>query len=56
MLDTYDRVLARVPPKFVGLLRAHLTDLEKKMQPAMLALTWTSMNIDSFVQVKDEWR
>ena len=32
------------------LLKPHLDDLDKKIQPGMLMLTWQSMNIDGYLQ------
>ena len=32
-----------------GLLEPHLNELYRVIQPAMISLTWTSMNIDAFL-------
>lgn len=42
-LKEYDRVLGSVLPVVTPLLGPHLEDLEKKIQPGMYILTWTSM-------------
>jgi dynein heavy chain len=31
------------------LLTPHIEDLELKLRPGMVTLTWTSMNIDSYL-------
>ena len=49
MLKEYDRVLGRVIPVIRPLLKPHLDDLDKKIQPGMLMLTWQSMNIDGYL-------
>jgi dynein heavy chain len=33
-----------------SLLTPHVEDLELKLRPGMVTLTWTSMNIDSYLQ------
>eukprot|EP00966_Prymnesium_polylepis_P254089 5871824-Prymnesium_polylepis.1 len=45
----YEKVLSRVPPITGTLLKPHLEDMRRKLQPGMLTLTWTSMNIDAFM-------
>eukprot|EP00741_Cyanophora_paradoxa_P017811 tig00021017_g17202.t1 len=49
VLKEYDRVLSKVPWVLSPLLKAHLQDLERKIQPGMTTLTWTSMNIDAYL-------
>lgn len=41
--------LSRVSPVLRALIKPHLADLERVMRPGMTSMTWTSMNIDSFV-------
>lgn len=48
-LSEYDRIAAAVIPAMSVILRPHFTDMEYKLRPGMVALTWTSMNIDSFI-------
>ena len=47
--DRDDRVLQRIVPVIKPLLKPHLEDLNGKLQPGMLVLTWQSMNIDGFL-------
>jgi len=49
-LTEYDRVIGMVIPLMKPLLEAHLNDLEHKIQPGRVLLTWQSMNIDSYLQ------
>jgi dynein heavy chain len=48
LLREYDRVMAKMIPITQNLLRNHIDDLEMKLRPGMVTLTWTSMNIDSY--------
>jgi dynein heavy chain len=48
-LAEYDRVMAQILPVLQPLLRPHVADLECKLRPGMVTLTWTSMNIDAFL-------
>ena len=50
-LKEYDRVLGRIYPIIKPLLLLHLEDLDAKMQPALSTLTWTSLNIETFLGV-----
>ena len=36
-------------PVTVNLLQPHLEDMQRKIEPGMLTLTWTSMNIDGYM-------
>jgi dynein heavy chain, axonemal len=45
----YEKLLARVPPITAALLKPHLEEMRRKLQPGMTTLTWTSMNIDAFM-------
>ena len=49
VLHRYEQVLERIIPTVVGLLKPHVADMERKLQPGMTTLTWTSMNIDGFL-------
>ena len=42
-------MLSLVPPVTRGLLRPHLEDLDNKIQPGAVILTWASMNIDGYL-------
>lgn len=44
-----ERLSSSVPDVLQPLLRPHLEDLQDKMQPGLLVLTWTSMNIDGYL-------
>jgi dynein heavy chain len=41
--------MSTILPIAKPLLGPHLDDLEKKIQPGMYILTWTSMNIDGYL-------
>jgi len=47
-LKEYERVAKRVIPVAVDLLEPHMKDMEYKLRPGMITLTWTSMNIDAY--------
>ena len=48
LLKEYERVVSRVIPVTSNLLRPHINDMEYKLRPGMVTLTWTSMNIDAY--------
>jgi len=48
-LREYDRVLGRVIPVIRPMLKMHLDDLDQKISPGMIMLTWQSMNIDGYL-------
>jgi hypothetical protein len=50
LLREYARISGRVIPVTAGLLRPALHDLEYRLRPGMLTLTWTSMNISVFTE------
>ena len=39
-----------VPAEARALLRVHLADLEARLRPGELVLTWASLNVDGFLQ------
>tara|TARA_B100000795_G_C22806619_1_gene445355 strand:- start:150 stop:14669 length:14520 start_codon:yes stop_codon:yes gene_type:complete len=47
-LNEYERVAQLVIPVTNALLRPHMNDMEYKLRPGMITLTWTSMNIDAY--------
>ncbi|KAJ1495027.1 dynein heavy chain, N-terminal region 1-domain-containing protein [Baffinella frigidus] len=49
-LREYERVVDLVNPAVRPLLTPHLNDLDAKIMPGMVLLTWQSMNIDSYLQ------
>lgn len=46
----YERILGLIKPIMKNILSAHIEDLDLKLRPGMSILTWTSMNIDGFIQ------
>jgi len=53
-LKEYRRVTQAVKPIASNLLRPHIDNLEFKMRPGMVTLTWTSMNIEAYLS--DIWK
>lgn len=49
VLSEYDRIVNKIRPNTKSLLVPHLEDLEYKLRPGMVTLTWTSMNIDGYL-------
>ncbi|CCI47848.1 unnamed protein product [Albugo candida] len=47
-LSEYDRIVSKVIPVTAVLLRPHFNDMEFKLRPGMITLTWTSMNIQAY--------
>ena len=50
MLREHSRVMNKIAPVVARLLTPHVVDLEHLLKPAMVSLSWTSMNIDAFTQ------
>jgi dynein heavy chain len=48
LLHEYQNVVSKQLPVTVKLLRPHVADIELKIRPGMVTLTWTSMNIDTY--------
>merc|ERR1712185_443247 len=48
-LEQYEEVIDKIMPITATLLKPHLADMERKVQPGMVTLTWTSMNIDGYL-------
>jgi len=48
-LHEYERILGKIKPICKSLLTPHIEDLELKLRPGMVTLTWTSMNIDLYL-------
>ncbi len=48
-MQEHERVLSLVPPVTRSLLRPHLEDVDNKIQPGAVILTWASMNIDGYL-------
>jgi len=49
-LKEYRRVTSMVKPIASTLLKPHIENLEFKMRPGMVTLTWTSMNIEAYLE------
>lgn len=49
VLKEYERIIGKIKPITKTLLGPHIEDLELKLRPGMITLTWTSMNIDSYL-------
>lgn len=47
-LREYARITSKVIPVTAPLLKPSLHDMEYKLRPGMITLTWTSMNIDAY--------
>ena len=50
LFKEYRRVQSSVKPAVVPLLKPHFANMESVLQPGMYALTWTSLNIDSYLE------
>lgn len=48
-LKEYRRVTQSVKPIATNLMRPHMENLEFKMRPGLVILTWTSMNIEAYL-------
>ena len=48
-LSEYERLLANVPEILAPLLRPHMAELQCVINPGLVTLTWTSMNIASYL-------
>jgi len=48
-IEEYEGMLALVQPVCKPIIQPHLEDLDRKIQPGMMLLTWQSMNIDGYV-------
>ena len=49
--NEYSRITENIKPIMKTLLTPHIEDFDLKLRPGMVTLTWTSMNIDSFLRV-----
>ena len=49
VIKEYERIVNKMRPNTKSLLVPHLEDLECKLRPGMVTLTWTSMNIDGYL-------
>lgn len=49
MLREYERVIGRINAVVRSLLHPHIDDLDRSILPGRVVLTWTSMNIDGYL-------
>ena len=49
-LAEYERVMAAVPDILSALLKPHIAELTCVINPGLVTLTWTSMNIGSYLE------
>lgn len=47
-LTEYDKIISQIIPVTAMVLKPHIHDMEYRLRPGMINLTWTSMNIDSY--------
>lgn len=50
ILQTKRQVLGRVSLLLRKAMQPHIDELDRALQPGMTALTWTSLNLDSYLQ------
>ena len=50
LVNEYERICGMILPIARDILIAHVEDLDLRIRPGMTTLTWTSMNIDSYIQ------
>lgn len=50
MLAEYQRVKSKMPPVVEPLMGPHLATVETALQPGLAALTWTSLNIETYLE------
>jgi dynein heavy chain len=51
ILKEYSRIVKKIRPNIKSLLVPPLEDLEYKLRPGMVTLTWSSVNIDGFLNI-----
>ncbi|KAF7478847.1 hypothetical protein GHT09_009981 [Marmota monax] len=50
MLSEYQRVRSKMPPAIEQLMAPHLAKVDRALQPGLAALTWTSLNIEAYLE------
>lgn len=50
LIKEYQRISDRIRSNTREILKPHLEDLETRLRPGSITLTWTSMNIDGYLQ------
>ena len=51
MLQENKRVRAKIPPAFESLMGPHTGKVDSNLEPGLNTLSWTSMNIQDYIQV-----
>lgn len=50
MLKEYKKVLSKIPEIFQPLMAPHLAKLDAALEPGISMLTWTSLNLNSYIE------
>jgi len=50
LISEYNRISEKIRSNTRDILKPHLEDLETRLRPGSITLTWTSMNIDGYLQ------
>lgn len=50
MLAEYQRVKSKMPPMLEQLMVPHLAKVDEALQPGLAVLTWTSLNIQTYLK------
>jgi len=50
MLSEYQRVKLKMPPAIEQLMLPHLARVDEALQPGLAVLTWTSLNIGTYLE------
>eukprot|EP01022_Parablepharisma_sp_SALTPOND_P000876 TRINITY_DN105183_c0_g1_i1.p1 TRINITY_DN105183_c0_g1~~TRINITY_DN105183_c0_g1_i1.p1 ORF type:complete len:4616 (+),score=767.18 TRINITY_DN105183_c0_g1_i1:15469-29316(+) len=50
LIKEYNRISEKIRSNTRDILKPHLEDLETRLRPGSITLTWTSMNIDGYLQ------
>lgn len=53
-LKKYNAILAEMSNVTNSMVKPHLKDLSQTMRPALTTMTWTSMNVSSFIETLEE--
>ena len=54
LLKEHSRITGKIPSIVQKLLKPHVDHLDVVLRPAMVTLTWTSLNIDAFLETASE--
>ena len=47
MLQDYEQIQADIPPMILPMMKPYVTRVDDVMRPGLLALTWSSLNVDN---------